>query len=131
MSTDIAQERLTRRIQVLNASDPQFAAARPDEAVSAAIERPGLRLPQLVQAVMDGYANRPALGQRAVQLVTDPDTGRTTGALLPRFEMLDLPGVVAAGRRSPAPGPTSQYGPVIVCAYWVSPAWTTPSSMWR
>ena len=37
---------------------------------------------------MDGYANRPALGQRAVQLVTDPDTGRTTAELLPRFEML-------------------------------------------
>ena len=88
MSTDIAQERLTRRIQVLYASDPQFAAARPDEAVSAAMERPGLRLPQLVQTVMDGYANRPALGQRAVQLVTDPDTGRTTAELLPRFEML-------------------------------------------
>ena len=88
MSTDIAQEQLTRRIQVLYASDPQFAAARPDEAVSAAIERPGLRLPQLVQTVMDRYANRPALGQRAVQLVKDPDTGRTTAELLPRFEML-------------------------------------------
>ena len=48
MSTDIAQERLTRCIQELYASDPQFAAARFDEAVSAAIERPGLRLPQLV-----------------------------------------------------------------------------------
>ena len=48
MSTDIAQERLARRIQELYASDPQFAAARFDEAVSAAIEPPGLRLPQLV-----------------------------------------------------------------------------------
>ena len=88
MSTDIAQERLTRRIQELYASDPQFAAARPDEAVSAAVERPGLRLSQLVQTVMDGYADRPALGQRAVQLVKDPDTGRTTAELLPRFETI-------------------------------------------
>ena len=48
MSTDIAQERLARRIQELHASDPQFAAARFDEAFSAAIERPGMRLPQLV-----------------------------------------------------------------------------------
>jgi hypothetical protein len=48
MSTDIAQERLTGRIQELYASDPQFAAARFDEAFSATIERPGLRLPQLV-----------------------------------------------------------------------------------
>jgi hypothetical protein len=48
MSTDIAQERLTRCIQGLYASDPQFAAAGSDDAVSAAVERPGLRLPQLV-----------------------------------------------------------------------------------
>ena len=102
MSTDIAQERLTRRIQELYASDPQFAAARPDEAVSAAVERPGLRLSQLVQTVMDGYANRPALGQRAVQLVKDPDTGRTTAELLPRFdtityrEMWDRAGAIAS-----------------------------------
>jgi hypothetical protein len=48
MSTDIAQERLARRIQELHASDPQFAAARFDEAFSASIDRPGLRLPQLV-----------------------------------------------------------------------------------
>ena len=88
MSTDIAQDRLTRRIQELYASDPQFAAARPDEAVWAAVERPGLRLPQLVQTVMDGYANRPALGQRAVQFVNDPDTGRTTAELLPRFDTI-------------------------------------------
>ena len=88
MSTDIAQERLTRRIQELYASDPQFAAARPDEAVWAAMERPGLRLSPLVQTVMEGYADRPALGQRAVQLVKDPDTGRTTAELLPRFETI-------------------------------------------
>ena len=48
MSTDIAQERLTRRIQELYASDPQFAAARFDEAFSAAIERPGLGLSLMV-----------------------------------------------------------------------------------
>jgi hypothetical protein len=48
MSTGIALERLTGRIQELYASATQFAAARPDEAFSAAIERPGLRLPQLV-----------------------------------------------------------------------------------
>ena len=99
MSTDIAQERLTRRIQELYASDPQFAAARPDEAVWAAVERPGLRLPQLVQTVMEGYANRPALGQRAVQLVKDPDTGRTTAELLPRFETITYREMWAARRR--------------------------------
>jgi short-subunit dehydrogenase len=40
MSTDTAQERLTPRIPGLYASDAEFAAARPDEADSAAIDRP-------------------------------------------------------------------------------------------
>jgi fatty acid CoA ligase FadD9 len=88
MSTDTRADALRRRIHDLYASDAQFAAARPDEAVAAAMERPGLRLPQLVQTVMEGYADRPALGQRAVQLVKDPDTGRTTAELLPRFETI-------------------------------------------
>jgi hypothetical protein len=48
MSTHVAQERLAGRIHELYASDPQFAAAGFREAFSAAIERPGLRLSQLV-----------------------------------------------------------------------------------
>ena len=47
MPTGIAQKRLARRIQELYDSDPQFAGARSDETVSAAIGRPDLRL-QLV-----------------------------------------------------------------------------------
>ncbi|MGF6885636.1 fatty acid CoA ligase FadD9 [Nocardia sp. GAS34] len=102
MSTDTGAERLARRIQDLSATDAQFAAARPDEAITAAIQQPGLRLPQLVQTVMDGYADRPALGQRAVQFVTDPATGRTAAQLLARFETItyaelwDRAGAIAA-----------------------------------
>jgi hypothetical protein len=54
MSTDIAQERLTSSIQKLHASATQFAAARSDEAVSATIERPSPRLPQLVGSPPSG-----------------------------------------------------------------------------
>ena len=88
MSTNTQSAELARRVQDLYASDAQFAAARPDEAVSAAMERPGLRLPQLVQTVMEGYADRPALGQRAMQFVKDPNTGRSTAELLPRFDTI-------------------------------------------
>ena len=86
MSTDPREERLARRIADLYATDPQFADARPIEAVSAAVERPGLRLQQIVRTVMEGYAERPALGQRAVRFVTDPASGRTSLELLPEFE---------------------------------------------
>jgi fatty acid CoA ligase FadD9 len=88
MSTNTREERLARRISDLYATDPQFADARPSEAVAHGIEAPELRLPQIVQTVIDGYADRPALGQRAVQFVTDPSTGRTSAELLPRFDTI-------------------------------------------
>jgi fatty acid CoA ligase FadD9 len=86
MSTVTREERLARRISDLYATDQQFADARPSESVAHAIEAPELRLTQIVQTVIDGYADRPALGQRAVEFVTDPSTGRTSAELLPRFD---------------------------------------------
>ncbi|ORW10496.1 carboxylic acid reductase [Mycolicibacter longobardus] len=82
-----AEEQLARRITELVATDPQFAAARPDPAVAAAVEGQ-TRLAQIVRTVFDGYADRPALGQRAVEFVTDPATGRTVASLLPRYDTI-------------------------------------------
>ena len=87
MSISTLPERFARRIEDLNANDAQFAAAKPSEAIAEAINQPGLQLPQIIQTLMEGYADRPALGQRAVQFVTDP-TGRTSSELLPRFETI-------------------------------------------
>jgi fatty acid CoA ligase FadD9 len=88
MSTDTREERLERRISNLYATDPQFAAARPSQAVARAIEAPELPIPRIIQTVIDGYADRPALGQRAVEFVADAATGRTSAQLLPRFETI-------------------------------------------
>ncbi|HTI77282.1 MAG TPA: carboxylic acid reductase [Mycobacterium sp.] len=88
MSTNTREERLERRISDLYATDQQFAAARPSEAVAHTIESPELGLPQIVQTVLAGYADRPALGQRAVEFVTDTSTGRTSAELLPRFDTI-------------------------------------------
>src|SRR6201998_4243498 len=85
MPTDPRESRLARRIADLYATDPQFAAARPDETISAAIDQPGAPLLEIVRTVMEGYADRPALGQRAVQSVRGPD-GRTSFELLPQFD---------------------------------------------
>ena len=87
MSTDTRDERLARRISDLYATDPQFAAAKPDPAVSEAIEQPGLPLAEIVRTVMEGYADRPALGERAVEFISDPQ-GRTTSRLLPHFDTI-------------------------------------------
>ena len=88
MSNSTREERFARRIEDLYANDAQFAAAKPSEAIAKAINQPGLRLAQIIQTPMEGYADRPALGQRAVQFVTDPNTGRTSLELLPRFETI-------------------------------------------
>ena len=88
MSTTTREERLARRVEELSANDPQFAAAKPNPAVAEALEQPGLRLPQIITTVLEGYADRPALGQRVVEFVKDPKTGRTSLGLVPRFETI-------------------------------------------
>ncbi|WP_301318851.1 carboxylic acid reductase [Actinokineospora diospyrosa] len=48
--------------------------------------RTRMRLTQTVAAVMDRYADRPAVGERAKEISRDPATGRTSVRLLPRYE---------------------------------------------
>jgi fatty acid CoA ligase FadD9 len=69
-------------------ADEQVRAAAPLAAVSEAVGTPGLRLVQIVETVMTGYADRPAIGQRAAELVTD-ESGRRVRRLLPRYETLN------------------------------------------
>ena len=79
---------MTERIADLYANDEQFRNAQPIPAVIEAAGAPGLRLNEVLQTIVDGYADRPALGHRARELVTDDTTGRTTTRLLPRFETI-------------------------------------------
>ncbi|UQA91544.1 carboxylic acid reductase [Streptomyces halobius] len=72
----------------LSVHDRQFRDARPREAVSAVAREPGLRWAQTVAAIMEWYADRPALGERATEVVTDPVSGRTSLRLLPEFETI-------------------------------------------
>ncbi|MFJ1758822.1 carboxylic acid reductase [Amycolatopsis sp. NPDC088138] len=75
---------LDRRAELF-AQDAQFAAAAPREDVTEAVLRPSAPLLEIVEAVMTAYADRPAVGERATEAVTEPGTGRTTRRLLPRF----------------------------------------------
>ncbi|SPM33512.1 oxidoreductase [Mycobacterium rhizamassiliense] len=83
-----AQDRVAERIRRLAAEDEQFRNAKPDLALQAAAREPGMRLPQIVETFVEGYADRPAVGWRARSLVTDPATGRTSSQLLPRFDTI-------------------------------------------
>lgn len=76
-----------RRAETLVDRDRQVRAAQPRDAVTTAARRPHLSLPQVMAAIFDGYAERPALGERAVECVTDA-SGRQQTSLLPRFDTI-------------------------------------------
>lgn len=109
----IQEEYLARHVAELSNADPQFNAAKPIPEVIEAACRPGLRLSQLFETLVEGYADRPAIGQRARQLSTDAATGRTCVRLLPRFETLtyreiwDRVRAIAAGWRNDAVSPVA------------------------
>jgi fatty acid CoA ligase FadD9 len=86
-SATAREARRQSRFEKLTSSDAQLVAARPDPAVSAALGDNGLLLTDAIRTAMDGYADRLALGQRAVEFVTDAN-GRTVVALQPRFDTL-------------------------------------------
>src|SRR5262249_13315689 len=81
-------EQTTARIATLSAADPQFRAALPIQSVNESKLLPELGLGQIAALVMEAYSDRPALAQRATELVTDRVTGRTTRQLLPRFDTI-------------------------------------------
>ncbi|MCW2731365.1 MAG: fadD9 2 [Mycobacterium sp.] len=85
------EARLSRRFDTLTSGsgsgDPQLIAAQPDPSITAALDAPNTLLTDVIRTVMTGYADRPALGQRAVEFVTD-DSGRTVAELQPRFDTL-------------------------------------------
>jgi fatty acid CoA ligase FadD9 len=87
-ATDGTDGRRDRRIAAWYANDQQVRDAIPREEITAAIRQPGTTIARIVATVMEGYADRPALGERAKELITDPATGRTSLRLLPSFDLI-------------------------------------------
>jgi fatty acid CoA ligase FadD9 len=83
-----SDERETRALAALYEHDQQLRDTRPDPEVGQAIARPGLSFPEFFTTLVEGYGDRPALGDRATEPVTDPETGRTSLRLLPRFDTI-------------------------------------------
>jgi fatty acid CoA ligase FadD9 len=72
----------------LIAEDEQIQQAQTSAEVSATMRVPGMSQAEIMAAALTGYADRPALGERAREHVVDPITGRTTQRLLPRFDTI-------------------------------------------
>jgi fatty acid CoA ligase FadD9 len=81
-------EREQRALAALYERDAQVRDARPDPVVTEALARPGLSIAEIIGTAIQGYADRPALGERVTEPVTDPGTGRTSLRLLLRFDTI-------------------------------------------
>lgn len=88
MTTEFDQTHLAARaaarMQYLQANDPEIASRIPDPAVTAAIKRPGISYRDMIVAVMEGYADREALGSRSYDVAADA-SGRNVRKYLPEF----------------------------------------------
>ncbi len=80
-------ERVERRRERLYAEDEQFRITKPDDEIAAATRVRGQRIAEVMAKVLQGYTNRPALGQRVREIVTDA-AGHSTLRFLPRFEAI-------------------------------------------
>lgn len=85
---DQEKARQAERFLALHESDAQFRNCLALAEVNEAKRQPGLRLAQIVRIVMEGYADRPALGQRARRHVSNSDTGACHTELLPAFDTI-------------------------------------------
>ncbi|MBY8862941.1 thioester reductase domain-containing protein [Nocardia sp. CA2R105] len=87
MSIDSRPAKWESRVAELFATDAQFAAAQRDDSVFDRIGS-SLSLSEVLQVMLDGYAERPALGRRAVEYERDPRTDRVRVRYLPRFDTI-------------------------------------------
>ena len=62
---ELDQQHLANRIVELRADDPEFAEAAPSATVAEAIRQADGDLVATMTAALTGYADRPALDQRA------------------------------------------------------------------
>ncbi|WP_313806000.1 carboxylic acid reductase [Sphingobium sp.] len=91
MATEFDQQylfdRAGARMQALIAADPEIGARLPDRAVTDAIDMPGISYRDIIRTVLAGYADRPALGTRHHEIVTDAN-GRTVRQYEARFDTI-------------------------------------------
>jgi fatty acid CoA ligase FadD9 len=77
-----------RRILELTATDPELASLMPEPGVDEALRADNATLESSIRAILDGYASRPALGQRRYSVVTDGEPGRSIRRPEPAYKTI-------------------------------------------
>lgn len=81
-------KRFVLRMRELSENDPQVKQLIPSKAVQDIIGQPDISLDRIIQAILEGYAQRPALGERDYAIERDEATGRNLRKLLPSFSTI-------------------------------------------
>lgn len=80
-------ERVAARHAALLELDPQYRNAMPAESIGSLKSDPNVRAAQLMHAVMETYADRPAVARRAFEIVRDSN-GRAAQKPIDRFDAM-------------------------------------------
>ena len=80
------KELYSRRGVELAEKDEQIRGLMPSDSVRQAIQKPGLDLAQVTTSLLEGYADRDALGVRSYERRLDPETGQHVRYYLPHYE---------------------------------------------
>lgn len=79
---------LFKKFTRLVETDPQVRDALPIDEIAALAGDSDVPIGQILETVMDRYADRPAIGMRRHETWTDPATGETVRRLLPEFQTM-------------------------------------------
>ena len=79
------KKRYALRLIELSKKDPQIGALYPDKTLVEKARAKDLSLGQIIDVFLEGYKERPALGERAYEVVTEPATNKTTRNYLPTY----------------------------------------------
>lgn len=78
-------EKAGTRIWEWAETDPQLKALKPKDQVTRKIQHPDMSYREVIAAVLEGYAERPALGARAYEIIHDERSGAAGRHYLPSF----------------------------------------------
>ncbi len=85
MSEESDRAQMLRRVEDVMKANPDLAAMLPDPAVAQASSESGLAFERAIDTILEGYADRPALGMRDYEIADDPEGGGRTRHYLPSF----------------------------------------------
>jgi fatty acid CoA ligase FadD9 len=80
-------ERYAQRALALARTDPQIAAMMPIEAFQVEARKPGMSFSDVIAMYLNGYADRPMVGERGYEIARDPETDRNVRRHFPRYAM--------------------------------------------